>query len=251
VFNLTLSQVADTEQLCMDIEQIAANPAFKRSPSLKRAEGWRDRLREAFEKSGMSPRALEAKIFEQTGHTLSYNTIASVIRRRGGVQLSSLTLICDGLGVDLFYILGAGNQRTVSSRAVIPHEKSIVGIAVVPLAFANEYDDIVETNKELDFFFTDEHDPKTKAVRVQDDSMADELIDGDLVLFDAKAKPKKGDNVIVQLGGKGDCIIRKWGGESAGGKVTLTAVNPDYGKNTVSAKVLNVIGVQIGYLRTN
>jgi len=89
---------------------------------------------------------------------------------------------------------------------------------------------------------------KAFALRVKGDSMIDEhILDGDLVVVEARETARSGETVVALLDGR-DATLKKL--HRQGNRVRLLPANPAMDPIVVSDRDLRIQGVVIGVLRT-
>lgn len=81
-------------------------------------------------------------------------------------------------------------------------------------------------------------------LRVKGDSMAPEILDGDLVLIRQATDARSGESVVVHIG-DGEATVKRF--RKTNGQVWLEAVNPQY--PTIRSRALKVIGRVVGLVR--
>lgn len=216
--------------------------------NVKALEGWRQRLNSAV---GQMPyRAVAERAIGSDGKPLGYTTVRHVFAGPGTTTVETLAAICDAIGVKIGDIIGGEGMLKAlpPPGGSIPMSRKVFIIPVVPLPRSHEWADIsADPDRYEELYYTDSADSNgLMAARIVDISMVDRYTIGDIVLF-RKAVPKKGDDVIVQIHGQGS-MLRKWS-ERSDGKIHLSALNEEFGSQTIARERLNVIGVVSGFAR--
>lgn len=81
-------------------------------------------------------------------------------------------------------------------------------------------------------------------LRVKGDSMAPEILDGDLVLIRQAVDARNGESVVAHVG-EGEATVKRF--KKANGQVWLEAANPQY--PTIRSRALRVVGRVVGLVR--
>lgn len=90
-------------------------------------------------------------------------------------------------------------------------------------------------------------DERHFALRVRGDSMADSILDGDVVLLE-RAPPAR-DGLVCAVRVEDDDVTLKYVDRLAGGRVRLRAHNPAYAPRDLPAGAVQIDGVMRGLLR--
>ncbi len=211
-------------------------------PNLGNFVGWRERLN-ALTKE-MTYREIAERAVMPDGKKLSFTTIRSLIQGTGGVQIETLLAICDGLQIDA--------SKIISGRPMVPalpppgvavrSHDAVVPLPVCNLDRASDWRRLAASPETIDsVYFAGDGDRNFIALRVIDESMTPDFALGDIVLADPKGKPKEDDFVVLSVG-NGPAMLRGWK-QAKDGKVTLTALNEDYGVLRQPLDRLTVHGV--------
>lgn len=82
-------------------------------------------------------------------------------------------------------------------------------------------------------------------LRVRGDSMAPDIVEGDLLLVRQADDARNGESVVAHVGNEGEATVKRL--KKANGQVWLEAVNPKYAP--IKARNLRVIGRVVGLVR--
>lgn len=198
-------------------------------PNLRRMVGWRERLNEITKH--MTYREIAERSVLPGGQKIAFTTIRSALQGSGGIQMETLLAICDGLQIDASRIItGQPTVLALPPPGVATRSlESVVPLPIAPLSKAAEWVALAGNPETIEsVYFAGEDDKDLMALRVEDDSMSPTFGIGDVVLATKGGKPKDGDTVVLSIGNN-PSILRVWGHAKGAEKVTLKALNEDYG----------------------
>ncbi len=182
-----------------------------------------ERLRDAYRRNGVLPEP-------------------SALARELGVHYVSLKQHLEALdrkGFVVFESRGRGRSPHLALPAVATGIPVLGGIPAGPLseAIAEAEGYLPLTGVALDAF----------ALRVEGDSMADLIQDGDVVLFDKRPPQRSGEICAVRV--ENDDVTLKYLDRLSAGRYALRPHNPAYPTLEVAADALVIDGVYRGLLR--
>ena len=223
------------------------NPrAIKPGRNIRNLEGWRARLQKAA--GDMTFR----QVAERTGIGMAHTTVRSVFLGPGGTGIDTLAVICDAVGVSLVDILGGEHKLTAlpPPGGAVPLGAEVAIVPIVDIADAHNWQAVASDPAAYEsMYYTDTKAADgLMAARVSDNSMSPDYRIGDTITF-RRGKPKNGDDVLVLLGSQKSSIMRRWRQTADGKRVTLAALNEDFGTQSVSSDIVKIIGIVEGKAR--
>lgn len=211
-----------------------------------RTQGWRDRLLQA--KGELSFREVW-QLTRTAGNEISHTSIRAVMAGETvGVHSNTLAAICDGLGIDVSWVL----TGDVSSRVHVPpgvelrKNPDMTLVPIVSLKHAHAWASLVRREgAENDAIMLPGDARKIRAVRVEDASMSPEYQPGDVLAFKLSTRADDGDVVLAEV--EGETVLRRW--KPNRDKVLLEPSNARFGSLSVPIKGADIVGHIVGLHR--